>query len=139
MLIWDSQQGRPFPLPSKRNFPISFKPKVAIDEFFWKMQRKSWYSILGVDTLPLSLKNLLLKWFEKRASLFKDHWNYSGDFRGAKIAFFLDFHKKYKICSAVTSKQQDKLIWRLWTIQGKNQHFSKLLVCMYLFGLNLRN
>ena len=25
----------------KKNFPISFKPKVAI-EFFWKMQRKTW-------------------------------------------------------------------------------------------------
>ena len=29
-------------------------------EFFWKMQRKIWYSILGL-ALPLSLKNLLLK------------------------------------------------------------------------------
>ena len=44
----------------KGNFPISFKPKVAIAEFFWKMQRKTWYSILGVDAMPLSLKNLLL-------------------------------------------------------------------------------
>ena len=26
----NSQQGRPFSLPSQRNFPISFKPKVAI-------------------------------------------------------------------------------------------------------------
>jgi hypothetical protein len=34
--------------------------KVAIAEFFWKMQRKTWYSILGVDAMPLSLKNLLL-------------------------------------------------------------------------------
>ena len=24
----------------QRNFPISFKPKVAITEFFWKMQKK---------------------------------------------------------------------------------------------------
>ena len=39
---------------------MSFKPKVAIAEFFWKMQRKTWYSILGVDAMPLSLKNLLL-------------------------------------------------------------------------------
>ena len=60
LLNWDSQQGRPFSLPSQRNFPISFKPKVAIAEFFWKMQRKTWYSILGVDAMPLSLKNLLL-------------------------------------------------------------------------------
>ena len=35
--------GQTFPLPSKRNFPISFKPKVAIAEFFWKMQRKTWH------------------------------------------------------------------------------------------------
>ena len=35
--------------------------KVAIAEFFWKMQRKTWYSILRVDAMPLSLKNLLLK------------------------------------------------------------------------------
>ena len=58
-----NQQGRPFSLTSQRNFPISFKPKVAITEFFWKMQRKTWYSILGVDAMPLSLKNLLLKTF----------------------------------------------------------------------------
>ena len=42
------------------NFPISFKSKVAIAELFWKMQRKTWYSILALDTMPLSLKNLLL-------------------------------------------------------------------------------
>ena len=34
---------------------------VAIAEYFWKMQRKTWYSILGVDAMPLSLKKLLLK------------------------------------------------------------------------------
>ena len=34
---------------------------VAIAEYFWKMQRKTWYSILGVDDMPLSLKKLLLK------------------------------------------------------------------------------
>ena len=49
----------PFSLPSQRNFPISFKPKVAIVEFFQKMQRKVWYSILRVDAMPPSLKNLL--------------------------------------------------------------------------------
>ena len=54
------RQGRPFSLPSQRNFPISFKPKVAIAEFFWKMQGKTWYSILGLDAMPLFLKNLLL-------------------------------------------------------------------------------
>ena len=42
---WNSQQGRPFSLPSQGNFPISFKPNVAIAEFFWKMKKKpSWYS-----------------------------------------------------------------------------------------------
>ena len=30
-------------------FPISFKPNVAIAKFFWKMQKKTWYSILRVD------------------------------------------------------------------------------------------
>jgi hypothetical protein len=40
---FDSQQGRPFSLPSQRNFPIYFKPKVAIAVFFWKLQRKIWY------------------------------------------------------------------------------------------------
>jgi len=38
--------------------------KGSVAEFFWKMQRKACYSILGLDTMPLSLKNLLLsqKW-----------------------------------------------------------------------------
>ena len=62
---WDSQQGKPFSLPSQRNFPISFKRKVAIAYFFWKMQRKIWYSILGLDIMPLFLKNLLLRFFSK--------------------------------------------------------------------------
>ena len=65
LLCWLSQfsktkLGKLFSLPSERNFPISFKPKVAIAEFFWKMQKKTWYSILRVDAMPLSLKNLLL-------------------------------------------------------------------------------
>ena len=49
-------------------FPISFKPKVAIAEIFWKMQRKAWYSILGVEAMPLSLKDLLLSCFYFRIS-----------------------------------------------------------------------
>ena len=49
-------------------FPISFKPKVTIAEFFWKMQRKTWYIFhFGVDAMPLSLKHLLLK-------LIISHW-----------------------------------------------------------------
>ena len=47
LLIRDIQQSRPFSLPSQRNFPIS-------------LQRKTWYSIFGVDATPLLLKNLLL-------------------------------------------------------------------------------
>ena len=31
--------GRLFSLASQRNFPISFKPKVAIAKFVWKMQK----------------------------------------------------------------------------------------------------
>ena len=50
-----------FPTFPKEFFHF-FKPKVAIiAELFWKMQIKTWYSILRVDTMPLSLKNLLLK------------------------------------------------------------------------------
>ena len=36
------------------------RPKVAIAEFFWKTQRKTWYFILGMDAMPFSLKDLLL-------------------------------------------------------------------------------
>ena len=40
LLYWLSQPtGQTFSLPSQRNFPISFKPKVSIAKFFWKMQR----------------------------------------------------------------------------------------------------
>ena len=31
---------------------------TVMAEFFWKLQTKTWF--LGVDTMPLSLKNLLL-------------------------------------------------------------------------------
>jgi hypothetical protein len=43
-----------------RSFSSSYLA-LAIAEFFWKMQRKTWYSILRVDAMPLFLKNLLLK------------------------------------------------------------------------------
>ena len=39
-----------------KEFSHFLKPKVAIAEFFWK----TWYSILDLDAMPLSLKNLLL-------------------------------------------------------------------------------
>ena len=34
-------------------FPFTSNLRIA--EFFWKMQRKTWYSILGLDTMALSL------------------------------------------------------------------------------------
>ena len=43
LLNWDSQLGKLFSLPSQRNVPISFKPKVAIAKFVWKMQKQFWY------------------------------------------------------------------------------------------------
>ena len=58
-------------IPSQKNFSISFKPKIAIADFFWKVQRKTWYSILGVDAMPLSLKNLLLKLIENHSKINK--------------------------------------------------------------------
>jgi hypothetical protein len=43
------------------HYPMNFATaKVAIAEFFWKMHRKTWYSILGVDAVPLYLKKLFL-------------------------------------------------------------------------------
>ena len=44
-----------------KKFPISFIPKAAIAEFFWKIQRKTWYSILGLDAEPLFLQDHMLK------------------------------------------------------------------------------
>ena len=42
-------------------FPISFKPKVAIARLSWKMQDKTWYSILGLDAEPLFLQEDMLR------------------------------------------------------------------------------
>ena len=39
---------------------LRFGEGWLLTEFFWKIQRKTWYSILGLDAMPLSLKNLLL-------------------------------------------------------------------------------
>ena len=55
--LWE---GREKSLPSWLS-QFSFAKLRQPTEFFWKMQRKTWYSILGVDAMPLSLKNLLLK------------------------------------------------------------------------------
>ena len=44
-----------------KEFSHFLQTKVSIAEFFWKMQRKTWYSILWGDAMPLFLKNLLLR------------------------------------------------------------------------------
>ena len=50
----------------KRNFPISFKPKVAIAKFIGKMQKKE-LGIMksGLDAMPLFLLDNLLKLFSR--------------------------------------------------------------------------
>ena len=45
LLNRDSQQGRPFSLPSQRNFRITLKPKVAIAKFIGKNAKKAWYML----------------------------------------------------------------------------------------------
>ena len=52
--------GRTFSLPSQRNFSISFKPKVAVAKFIWKMKKKVWYYESGLDAMPLFLLDDLL-------------------------------------------------------------------------------
>ena len=52
--------GQIFSLPSQRNFPISFKPKVAIAKFIGKMQKKSGILKSGLDAMPLFLLDDLL-------------------------------------------------------------------------------
>ena len=46
------------------------KPKVI----FWKMQRKTWYSILGVEAMPLFLKNLPFRSLVRRSGLVTRKW-----------------------------------------------------------------
>ena len=64
--LWEGREkGLPswlsqFSFASQRNFPISFKPKVAIPEFFWKMQKKSGIMKSGLDVMPLFLLDDLL-------------------------------------------------------------------------------
>ena len=41
-------------------------------EFFWKMQRKPWYSIFGVDAMPLSLKKPVVTLFSVKLQVMKD-------------------------------------------------------------------
>ena len=63
LLNWDSQLGRTFFLPFQRNLSISFKAKVAIAKFVWKMQKKKHLVHImkrGLDVMPLFLLDDLL-------------------------------------------------------------------------------
>ena len=59
-LNWDSQLGKLFSLPSQRNFPISFKPKVAIAKVIGKVEKKSGIMKSRLDAMPLFLLDNLL-------------------------------------------------------------------------------
>ena len=71
--------------PSKRNSPISFKPKIAIAKFIGKMQKKSGIMKSGLDAMPLFLLDDLLKYpgiFEEAKKLTLDLFfkeNYPND------------------------------------------------------------
>ena len=55
------------------NFPKEFSHFLqTLAEFFWKMQRKTWYSILGLDAMPLSLKNLLTQNLNSLKNIFEN-------------------------------------------------------------------
>ena len=112
------EMGKLFSLPSQRNFPISFKPKEAIAEFFWKMQRKTWYSILGLDAMPLSLKNLLLR---------KNEWFLSSN--SWKMGFFerdKTVISAYHFLSILILKQN-----QVWANQNKPQiTWKKIRICI---------
>ena len=69
-LNWDSQLGKLFSLPSQRNFPISFKPKVAIAKFIGKMQKKSGIMKSGLDAMPLFLLDDLLSYLKHLKIIF---------------------------------------------------------------------
>ena len=73
LLNWDSQQGRPFSLPSKRNFPIFFKPKLVIAKFIGKMKKKSGIVKSGLDAMPLFLLYNLLSDIFLLAHRVKNH------------------------------------------------------------------
>ena len=72
-LNWDSQLGKLFSQPTQRNFPISFKRKVATAKFIGKMWKKIWYyeKLVGrhasfpprrsVKVLPLNFAESQLK------------------------------------------------------------------------------
>ena len=53
--------SKTFSLLSQKNFPISFKPKIAIAKFVWKMRKKSGIMKSGLDAMRLFLLDDLLK------------------------------------------------------------------------------
>jgi hypothetical protein len=53
--------GQSFFLPSQRDFPISFKPKVAIVKLIGKVQKKSGIMKSGLNAMPLFLLDDLLR------------------------------------------------------------------------------
>ena len=55
---WLSQFSK---IPSQRNFPKSFKPKVARGKFIGKMQKKSGIMKSGLDVMPLFLLDNLVR------------------------------------------------------------------------------
>ena len=57
--------------PTFYQFPISFKPKVAIAKFVWKMQKKSGIMKSELDAMPLFLLDDLLKNGKKIYFFFK--------------------------------------------------------------------
>jgi hypothetical protein len=65
--LWE---GKLFSLPSQRNFPISFKPKVAIAKFIGKMQKKSGIMKSGLDAMPLFLLDDLLSYLKHLKIIF---------------------------------------------------------------------
>ena len=65
-------QGRNFSL---KNLPISFKSKVAIAKFIWKMQKKSGIMKSGLDAMHLLLQDDLLRSSKRCPSLIFNYLN----------------------------------------------------------------
>ena len=104
--LWEGREkSLPCWLP-QFSFPISFKPKVTINGCFWKMQRKTWYSIFRMDAMPLSLENLLLSGVFHVCCIRKQRY--------MRVLCFASFY-------AQRLEQSDKYLWRLHYI-----HYQKL-------------
>ena len=78
--LWE---GREKDLPYWLSQFSSFKPKVAIAKFVWKMQTIVWYILWsGLDAMPLFLLDDLLKYeMPKIVSAKNKHW-----IRGLKLS-----------------------------------------------------